>query len=138
MQAFLIGSIGVWCAYKLHYWVERRFQIDDAVGAIAVHGYCGVIGVVLCGFTLWGYPSSPHAEYAAITPWGQAAGAVILFVVLGFVPAYAASWALRKAGMLRVPFEVERLGLDSESQREVAEQLLEVQRAEREAVEVQP
>ena len=22
--------------YKMHYWVERRFKIDDAVGAVAV------------------------------------------------------------------------------------------------------
>ena len=29
------------CAYKLHYWVERKFKIDDAVGAVAVHGYAG-------------------------------------------------------------------------------------------------
>ncbi len=136
LQAFLIGAFGVWCAYKLHYWVERRFQIDDAVGAVAIHGYCGTIGVILCGFVLWGYPSSPDPTYAPITPWGQTAGAVIMFVLLGFAPAYAASWALNKLRMLRVPFEVERVGLDAPTQRQVALAVQEVQQAERAAVEV--
>ena len=49
LQAFLIGIVGVWVAYKLHYWVERKFKIDDAVGAVAVHGYAGSFGVIICG-----------------------------------------------------------------------------------------
>ena len=113
-QAMLVGAGGIWCAYKLHYWVERRFKLDDAVGAVAVHGYCGSIGVVVAGFLLWGYPSSPYDGYAPITPWGQLLGAVIMFFVLGFVPCYVASWALKKAGILRIPWEVELAGLDHE------------------------
>jgi Amt family ammonium transporter len=134
LQAFLIGAVGVWAGYRLHYWVERRFQIDDAVGAVAIHGYCGVIGVVLCGFVLWGYPSSIHPEYATITPWGQALGAVIMFLVLGFIPCYAAAWALKRLGILRVPLEVELLGLDHEMQHDEAVQLSELLAAEREAL----
>ena len=42
--------IGVVVAYNLHYWVERTFKIDDAVGAVAVHGYAGVAGLIICGF----------------------------------------------------------------------------------------
>jgi ammonia channel protein AmtB len=38
MQALFIGAIVPCIAYKLHYFVERRFKIDDAVGAVAVHG----------------------------------------------------------------------------------------------------
>jgi ammonia channel protein AmtB len=111
-QAFFIAVFGVWCGYKLHYWVERKFKIDDAVGAVAIHGYCGSIGVIVAGFLLWGYPSSPHAGYAPITPWGQIAGAVIIFFVMGFVPCYVAAWALKRAGVLRIPREVELAGLD--------------------------
>lgn len=111
-QAFFLAVIGVWCSYKLHNWVERRFKIDDAVGAVAIHGYCGSIGVIAAGFLLWGYPSSPNAGYAPITPWGQIAGAVIIFFVMGFVPCYVAAWALKKAGVLRIPWEVELAGLD--------------------------
>ena len=28
IQAMIIGMIGVVIAYKLHYWVERKFKID--------------------------------------------------------------------------------------------------------------
>jgi ammonia channel protein AmtB len=133
LQAFLIGAFGVWCAYRLHYWVEKRFQIDDAVGAVAVHGYCGSIGVIVCGFILWGYPSSPHHEYPVITPWGQTAGVVVL-CVLGFVTCHAASWLLRRLGMLRVPFEVELIGLDHEHIHEEALQGREVRDADRVAL----
>ena len=34
IQAMIIAMIGVWVAYKMHYWVERKFKIDDAVGAL--------------------------------------------------------------------------------------------------------
>ena len=91
---------------------ERKFKIDDAVGAVAIHGYCGSIGVIVAGFLLWGYPSSPNAGYAPITPWGQLVGAVIMFFVMGFVPCYVAAWALKKAGVLRIPWEVELAGMD--------------------------
>ena len=30
-QAFFVAILGVWCGYKLHHWVERKFKIDDAV-----------------------------------------------------------------------------------------------------------
>jgi len=48
----IIGGIGTGIAYKMHFWVERRFKIDDAVGAVAVHGYAGFAGLVICGFVL--------------------------------------------------------------------------------------
>ncbi len=68
--------------------MERKFKIDDAVGAVAIHGYCGFLGVVMAGFLLWAYPSSPYEGFAPITPWGQLAGAIIMFFVLGFVPCF--------------------------------------------------
>jgi ammonia channel protein AmtB len=118
IQAFVLAMIIVVIIYKLHYWVERTFKIDDAVGAVAVHGYAGFLGVVAAGFLLWGYPSSPDAllghevPFASITPWGQLIGAVIMFFVLGFIPGYVLSWILKQAGLLRVPREVEIAGLD--------------------------
>ena len=74
IQAMLIGGGGAILAYKMHYWVENKFKIDDAVGAVAVLGYAGFYGVVMAGFMLWGYPSSPFEGYAAITPWGNFIG----------------------------------------------------------------
>jgi len=112
IQAFIIGGVGIWIAYYLHFWVERTFKIDDAVGAVAVHGYAGFIGLVIAGFVLWGYPSSPYEGYATVNPLGNTIGAVIMFFVLGFVPAWIVSKILDGAGLLRVPREVELMGLD--------------------------
>ena len=108
----LIGAVGAVAAYKLHFWVERTFKIDDAVGAVAVHGYAGFIGLVIAGFMLWGHPSSGFEGYAAITPWGQFAGAVIMFWVLGFAPAWILAGLLKSLGMLRIPYQIELIGLD--------------------------
>ena len=133
IQAMLIGAGGAMLAYKMHYWVENKFKIDDAVGAVAVHGYAGCYGVIIAGFMLWGYPSSPFEGYAVITPWGQIAGAFIMFVVLGFIPAWIASKILHGMGMLRIPREVELAGLDidSETVRETeAAEVVEAIRAE--------
>ena len=117
IQAMIIAGAGTWFMYKMHFWVERRFKVDDAVGAVAVHGYAGVFGVVVAGFVLWGYPSSPTEGYAPITPWGQIIGAIIMFGVLGFLPAWVLCRIFKAAGVLRVPTEIELAGLDiAESQ----------------------
>ena len=89
IQAMIIGGIGTALMYKLHFWVERKLKVDDAVGAVAVHGYAGFIGLVIAGFVLWGHPSSPYEGFAAINPWGQFLGAIIMFWVLGFLEVLA-------------------------------------------------
>ncbi len=112
LQAMLVAAVIVPIIYKLHYWVQRRFKIDDAVGAVAVHGYAGFLGVVAAGFILWGYPSSPDTTFAVITPWGNFIGAVIMFLVLGFIPGFIAAKILNAFGALRIPREIEIAGLD--------------------------
>jgi len=119
-QAMIIGGIGTAIAYKMHFWVENRFKIDDAVGAVAVHGYAGFWGLIIAGFVLWGHPSSGFEGYAAISPWGQFIGAIIMFWVLGFIPAWIVSKILHGAGVLRIPKEIEILGLDFGSMEEHA------------------
>jgi ammonia channel protein AmtB len=123
IQAMLIGAIGAIAAYKLHYFVERRFKVDDAVGAVAVHGYAGFTGLVIAGFMLWGHPATAgyHEVVATINPFGQFVGAVIMFGVLGFLPAYAVAMILKSFGMLRVPEAVELVGLDTSQ--EIADEL---------------
>jgi ammonia channel protein AmtB len=132
IQAFFIGGIGIYLGYYLQYWVERRFKIDDAVGAVAVHGYCGFIGVAIAGFMLWGYPSSPYEGYATINPVGNFIGAIIMFFVLGFVPGWVMAKILDGMGLLRVPRQVELMGLDFKSlhEEEVArEEVIRVEKA---------
>ena len=132
IQAMFIGGFGTFCAYKLHYWVERKFKIDDAVGAVAVHGYAGFIGVTIAGFMLWGQPSSPYEGYAAINPLGNFIGAIIMFGVLGFLPAYVVSKIMAKMGMLRIPAKAELQGLDHHSELAYQAAIDDVRAAERE------
>ncbi len=112
IQAMFIGGIGTVFAYKLHHWVEQKFKVDDAVGAVAVHGYAGFFGLVICGFMLWGHPASPYEGAATINPIGQFVGAIIMFWVLGFLPAWVVSKILNGMGMLRIPAQIEIAGLD--------------------------
>ena len=126
IQAMVIGGVGAAIAFKGHYFVERRFKIDDAVGAVAVHGYAGFFGVVIAGFVLWGYPAAAPLEgsaapffgvtpdgYPAVNPIGNIIGAFIMFWVLGFAPFYVLAKILKRFGILRVPARVELAGLDT-------------------------
>ena len=131
IQSMLIGGVGAWFAYKSHFWVERKFKIDDAVGAVAVHGYAGFLGLVICGFMLWGQPSSPYEGYAAINPIGNTVGAVIMFGLLGFLPAWILAKILDGFGALRIPRKVELEGLDFEEEEAYRDALDEIREAEK-------
>ena len=134
IQALVIAGLGVVFMYKLHYYVERKFKIDDAVGAVAVHGYAGFFGVVIAGFVLWGYPSSPDPTYASINPIGQFIGAIIMFGLLGFLPGWITAKILNSFGLLRIPREIEIMGLDAAASSDIlAEQQIIID-AEREAI----
>ena len=91
----------------------------------------GFIGVVICGFVLWGYPSSPFDGYATINPLGQFVGAIIMFVGLGFIPGYLVAKILASVGMLRIPEKVEIAGLDLTATNLAAAELEEIEAAER-------
>ena len=112
IQSLIIAMVAVPIIFKLHYWVEKTFKIDDVVGAVAVHGYAGFYGVVVAGFVLWGYPSSPNADFATINPLGQFLGAIIMFFVLGMIPGWICAKILNGMGILRIPRKVELAGLD--------------------------
>ena len=133
IQAMIIGGVGTYIAYKMHFWVENRFKIDDAVGAVAVHGYAGFWGLVIAGFVLWGHPSSPYEGFAVITPWGNTIGAIIMFWVLGFIPAWVVCKILNSMGLLRIPKQIELMGLDFGAMQEKLRAAEEVKEAERAA-----
>jgi len=130
IQSMLIGAVGAILAFRLHHWVERRFKIDDAVGAVAVHGYAGFFGVVIAGFMLWGVPSSPYEGFATISPWGQFAGAIIMFFVLGFLPGWIVAKILNAFDLLRIPRAVELIGLDFSTEEAEARAIEDVRAAE--------
>ncbi|MGB3138619.1 MAG: ammonium transporter, partial [Nodosilinea sp.] len=67
----------------------EKAGIDDAVGAFAVHGYCGVFGSLMVGIFAAGYPQPegvPSINFGA-----QLLGAFICAIILGFLPGYGVS-----------------------------------------------
>ena len=95
-------------------WLEG-LGIDDAVGAVTVHGTIGLFGLLVLGILGSGIPGlgafAPE-DTVAISFFGQLVGAVVMFL-LGFVPGYVVSWLVDKAGMLRIPDAVQEKGLDA-------------------------
>lgn len=110
--AFIVALIAGYILSTCAAFVER-FGIDDAVGAVTVHGIIGLYGVIMLGVFATGFPALQGAagEAPTITLMGQIVGAVVFFL-LGFVPGYVCSYILKMMGMLRVPAGAEEHGLD--------------------------
>jgi len=89
----------------------EKWGIDDAVGAVTVHGTIGIYGVVALGVFASGYPALQGEDAPTISLIGQIVGAIV-FILLGFIPGYVVSLILSKLGLLRVPARAEEHGLD--------------------------
>jgi ammonia channel protein AmtB len=107
--AIIIAFIGAYCMPKVALMVERM-GIDDAVGAVGVHGFCGLFGCVVVGIAAAGFPQGESVP--AINLFGQIVGAIACTVLLGFIPGYGTSWVLKKLNLLRVSRQEEIEGLD--------------------------
>lgn len=92
------------------------FEIDDPVGAFAVHGACGMLGVIAVG--LFGHPALTINKKAGLFLGGgfdllgvQLGGeaAIVIFVV---VFSFLMFGSLKAAGLLRVNAEADRIGID--------------------------
>lgn len=90
-------------------YMERRLRIDDAVGAVAVHGVAGFLGLLWVGIFAAGYPTGVNGVESSFQ--GQLIG-MLTFFALAFIPAYVIAWILRKMNLLRVSPEVELEGED--------------------------
>src|ERR687891_794323 len=99
------GMVAVWSGT----YIEKKLRVDDAVGAVAVHGVCGFYGVLLVGIFAGGYPTGVNNIESSFG--GQLMG-MLAFLPLAFLPGYVVSWILKKLNLLRVPAEVELEGLD--------------------------
>ena len=96
-------------AFHVGNWFDTKARIDDAVGAVTVHGVMGFFGVMCVGIFAAGYPTGPAGVETSLL--GQLVGATAL-IPLAFFTGYIASWILKKLNLLRVPPEVELEGLD--------------------------
>jgi Amt family ammonium transporter len=107
--AFLMGILGGVVAPLADKFITNRFKIDDAVGAFAVHGVGGLIGIIGLG-VFSGFPNMGDAV-PAVSFMGQLKSAVVM-MLLGFVPGFGLSYLMAKVGFLRVPPKAEVAGLD--------------------------
>jgi ammonium transporter, Amt family len=108
-MGYLLSMLTAVLAYYAGGLIERRWRVDDAVGAVAVHGVSGFLGIIWVGIFAAGYPTGLNNVESSIG--GQLMG-LATFVPLGFLSGYAAAWVLKKLNVLRVPLEVELEGLD--------------------------
>lgn len=108
--AFMIALVAGIILQPCAKWLENR-GIDDAVGAVTVHGTIGLYGLIALGIFANGYPALGGEGAPTISLIGQIIGAIVFFL-LGFIPGYVTSWILNGLGMLRTPEAAEIAGLD--------------------------
>jgi Amt family ammonium transporter len=124
--AFIIGGVaGVVCVLSID--LFEYLRVDDPVGAVSVHGVCGIWGTLSLGFFATGQYGSP-GPYGADTSAAAlvtgllygggftqlVAQAIGSFSILAatFGSSMLIMYALKAAGVLRVSRERELLGLD--------------------------
>ena len=108
--AFVMGFAGGALLKPCAAFLEKR-GIDDAVGAVTVHGTIGLFGLIMLGIWGHGFPALQGEGAPTISLIGQIVGAAVFFL-LGFMPGYVVSLILKKLGLLRVGEEAEIAGLD--------------------------
>jgi Amt family ammonium transporter len=91
-------------------WIETKMRVDDTVGAVAVHGFAGFLGILWVGVFAAGYPTGVNNVESSIG--GQLMG-LATFLPLGFLSGWIAAKVLKSLNLLRVPPEVEVDGLDT-------------------------
>jgi ammonium transporter, Amt family len=106
LLAMITGGTVVWVGS----WIEEKGRVDDVVGAVAVHGYSGFMGILWVGIFAAGYPTGFNNVDSSIG--GQLMG-LATFLPLGFLSGWVAAGVLKRLNLLRVPREVELDGLDA-------------------------
>jgi ammonium transporter, Amt family len=106
---YLIAMASAAMVVYIGNWIEKSMRVDDAVGAVAVHGAAGFLGMLWVGVFAAGYPTGVNNVDSSIG--GQLMG-MATFLPLGFLTGYYMSWVMKKLNILRVPPEVELMGLD--------------------------
>ncbi len=121
--AIVIGVIGGVLAIEAVFFLEKR-KVDDPVGAIAVHGFCGTFGVLAVGIFAngkygagWNGSSTTGVAGIIEGEWGQlgaqALGAVVIWtVIFGIAFGFFKIQNKITKGGIRVPEEWEISGVD--------------------------
>ena len=104
--------IGIITGFSVVYFIdqfEKTFKVDDPVGAVSVHGVCGIIGTIAVGFlsTSEGLLYGKGARLLA----AQIIGSISVIIWAGITTTIAILLIKKFVG-LRVSKEAERDGLD--------------------------
>ena len=106
--AMVIGTIGGAIAIYANVYLEQKWKIDDAVGAIGTHGFAGVVGTIGLAFLA---PADQLALSRLDQIFIQSGGALLNFVFC-FFSGFGFFWVLNKAVGLRVNRKEEEVGLN--------------------------
>jgi len=90
----------------------NQFKIDDVVGAIPVHGFCGVWGTFAVGLFYQGDLFNIERMIA------QTVG-IVAALVWGLGTSYLMFWLINKVSPIRVSTRVEQRGLDISEHKEI-------------------
>jgi Amt family ammonium transporter len=100
-------------------------RIDDPIGAVAVHGFCGIFGTLSLGLFAtgqYGVPTPTGVDTSAVVKglfWGggwdqlkaQFIGSFVVTVTV-LIAGFALMYAVKATGTLRISEEGEREGID--------------------------
>src|SRR4051812_29202025 len=106
---YLIAIFGGALSVYAGGFIEKKLRIDDAVGAVAVHGVAGFWSPLAVGLFAAGVSTGLNNIPSSLT--GPLYG-VMGFLPLGVFGGYIPAWILKRFNLLRVPPEVELEGLD--------------------------
>jgi Amt family ammonium transporter len=121
ISALIIGAIGGLVYMLASDVLPKYLHIDDPVEAFAVHGACGIWGVLAAALFDWGVPQGKWHAWEGFSPTADATlGGGLAANVAGIAAIMAWSgslltivfMALRKMNFLRIPKEAEDVGLD--------------------------
>ncbi len=118
IHCLLISMAVTLAVFKSFNYVEERFKIDDSSDIIVTHGFAGFWGLIIASILLWGYPSSMVEGSVFTNPFGQFAGALIIFWILGFIPGYLTASVLKFFKILHLSDTVKITGQDILSTRD--------------------
>ena len=92
--AYLLATSGGMLAVWSGTYIEKKLRVDDAVGAVAVHGVCGFYGVFLVGIFAGGFPTGVNNIESSMG--GQLMG-MLAFFPLAFLPGYGRAGSSRSS-----------------------------------------
>ena len=114
--SFIIGIIAGIVVVFVVWLLDYKFHVDDPVGAVAVHGACGIVGIVCVGLFACGTDTMPDAQGLFYGGGAHLLGVQVLgLICIGAwtaVTGFLTFFCIKHTVGLRVSEEEEIIGLD--------------------------